>query len=88
MPAQVEVARTHLSSLAVPLVCSMPLAVGEEAASQQSAAAVPGSEEVALACWCLVPPCMLEEAAAHAASVGRAFDGDGAAFTRAEMEAF
>ncbi len=59
-----------------------------ESARKDAAAAVPCSDADGYALWCLISPHRLAEASAHAADIGKAFDGDNAAFSIDEMTAF
>ena len=71
----------HGCNLAVELYCS---ATGPDAAI-----AVVGSEDV-LAYWLVISPDpkLLKRAAAHAASIGKAFNGDSPIFTHDDMVEF
>ena len=86
--AQVHLDRTDACNFLVPLDWSLRLGASEQAVSRHAAAAVPCANDAVLARWCLISPHRLAEAAAYAADLGKAFDGDNATFSSEEMEAF
>ena len=86
--AQVHLDRTDAINLLVPLDFSLRPGASLDAIRRHAAAAVPCSDAAVFAVWCLISPHRLAEAAAHAADIGKAFDGDNATFSPEEMEAF